>query len=140
MGVKLAFTYGPLVYITSTDDEQSGNYYWPGTPPVGYDDIGIPIDADGNQCLPGESILHLNHVPTETEYCEVIKDDLPTIASCRQWFDDNFLVVTDWQICKWIFKWYWWNHRYNIPFQELQARAGSVEAMMREIWPDVQKS
>ena len=41
----------------------SGNYYWPGKQPVGYDESGIPIDSEGRQCLsfelPVSSLLRL---------------------------------------------------------------------------------
>ena len=36
------YKYGPLTWATIDDD--SGNYYYPGTPPTGYDEQGIPID------------------------------------------------------------------------------------------------
>ena len=46
------YKYGPLVYNTTTDEDDSGNFYWNGMPPVGYDSMKIPIDPNGNSaCL-----------------------------------------------------------------------------------------
>ena len=48
------FTYGPLIYNFIGDDDTSGNYWWPGNPPVAYEQesgvFRIPVDKDGNQC------------------------------------------------------------------------------------------
>ena len=134
------FKYGPLRYIIDLEDDQSGNYYWPGLPPVGYDDIGIPIDENGNQCLPGDSILHLNYVPTETEWCEILQVDLPTLASVRAWFEDNFLVVTDKDLCKYIFRWYAWNHSNTVRYSELIHEYSNVQEIMEAVWPDAMTS
>jgi hypothetical protein len=57
------FRYGPLVYNCFGDDDDSGNYWWSGSKiVVGYEQPEgvwkIPVDELGNQCLPGECILH----------------------------------------------------------------------------------
>ena len=36
------YSYGPLIYNTTADEDDSGNFYWNGMPPVGYDDMDIP--------------------------------------------------------------------------------------------------
>ena len=46
-GIMEQYKYGPLTWATIDDD--SGNYYYPGTPPTGYDEQGIPIDEKGLQ-------------------------------------------------------------------------------------------
>jgi hypothetical protein len=53
----MKYRYGPLIWNCTTDEDESGNYFWPGLPPVGYDKIGIPIDDRGYQCLPNVSII-----------------------------------------------------------------------------------
>ena len=35
------FKYGPLVWNHIEDEDDSGNYWWPGLPPVSYDDTEI---------------------------------------------------------------------------------------------------
>lgn len=130
--------YGPLNYITDLNDDE-GNYYWPGPPPVGYDDIGIPIDEFGNQCLPGECILHLNHIPTDTEWNNFLGDYIPTLESCRSWFDDNFLIISDDQLKKYILRWYWWNNQYTQKWKII-SKGLTVPEMIGKIWPDVHKS
>jgi len=136
------FKYGPLRYIIDLEEDEEGNYYWPGLPPVGYDDIGIPIDENGNQCLPGETILHLNYVPTETEWCDLLQVELPTLDSVRPWFEDNFLVVTNKDLCRYIFKWYWWNYHNSDSYKALieSKSFSSVQEIMEAVWPDVMTS
>lgn len=102
----MKYRYGPLVWNCSSDEDESGNYFWPGAPPCAYDAAGIPIDEHLKQCLPIQSIVHPNYVPTETFYSEVVKAALPTIDSARLWLDDNFLVVTDRQVARLIIRWY----------------------------------
>lgn len=102
----MKYRYGPLVWNCSSDEDESGNYFWPGLPPCAYDAAGIPIDVHGMQCLPMQSIIHPNYVPTDTLYSEVVKADLPTIESARLWLDENFLIVTDRQVARFIIRWY----------------------------------
>ena len=87
-------SYGPLIYNTTADEDDSGNFYWNGIPPVGYDDMDIPIDPNGNQCLPFEYPLHPNHSVNNVEYNNWLEDELPTWDSFEEWFDDNFINVT----------------------------------------------
>ena len=68
--------YGPLVYITVEDTDEEGNFYWGGKPPIGYDELGIPIDSDGMQCLSVSSPLHPNYKPKNSVYNKNINDDL----------------------------------------------------------------
>jgi len=35
------YKYGPLVYNTPDSEEDTGNYYWSGSPPVGYDSARV---------------------------------------------------------------------------------------------------
>ena len=55
----------------------------------------IPVDENGNQCLPGESILHPCRV--EDSHRTLI-GDVPALAWCREWFEDNFLIIEDWRL------------------------------------------
>ena len=49
--------------IEAKDD--SGNYWWPGSSPLRYDEMGIPIDLQGYQCLPLSSPVHPNYESKE---------------------------------------------------------------------------
>lgn len=136
------FTYGPLIYNFIGDDDTSGNYWWPGNPPVAYEQesgvFRIPVDADGNQCLPGECILHPN--------CRVGEwDEHPTLGLipnrdwCRQWFEDNFLIIPERELCKYIIRWYWWNHRREKQWIDF-SKDKRVGGMIADIWPGVMTS
>jgi hypothetical protein len=137
------YRYGPLIYNCFGDDDDSGNYWWSGNPPVGYEaesgPYRIPIDADGNQCLPGECILHPNCKVKEFEYNQVLDDDLPSVSWCKDWFVDNFLIVSDWQVCKYILRWYWWNNQHEAKWKAF-ANGKTKEEMIQELWPDAHKS
>jgi len=83
------YKYGPLVYNTSADDADSGNFYWNGLAPVGYDKFNIPIDNNGYQCLDAEQCpLHPSYqVSTENlEHNEFLGVSIPTLSSFREWF------------------------------------------------------
>ena len=69
------YKYGPLVYNTANSDDDSGNYYWSGEPPVGYDNEKIPVDSRGFQCLDAvQCPLHPGYTVTEenTEHNEAL--------------------------------------------------------------------
>ena len=102
----MKYSYGPLVWNCSSDEDESGNFFWAGSPPCAYDAAGIPIDERGMQCLPIQSIIHPNYEPTETFYSDVAQTELPTIDSARLWLDENFLIVTDRQVARFIIRWY----------------------------------
>lgn len=136
------YTYGPLVYNHFGDDDDSGNYWWSGKPIVGYEQPSgiwkIPIDEDGNQCLPGDSILHpCCRVERFTSHPKL--GDVPELDWCREWFEDNFLIVSDWDVCRYILRWFNNEHR-NVDFWQSWKRGKTVEQMIGEIWPDVHKS
>ena len=136
------FRYGPLVYNSFGEADDSGNYWWPGNPPVAYEQesgpFRIPIDAEGSQCLPGDCILHPNCRVEEWESFELYK--VPSLTWCRTWFEDNFLVVSDYQICRYIIRWCNHNYRYEDShgWQEY-TKDKTVNKMIGEIWPDVHK-
>ena len=76
------FKYGPLIYDTVDDVEDidgGGNYWWAGLHPVGYDEMGIPVDSQGLQCLPLSSPFHPDHIPKDPVYNQYINDYVPSI-------------------------------------------------------------
>lgn len=136
------FIYGPLIYNTWADSEESGNYYWPGSPPVGYDEMGIPVDEAGNQCLDVSSPLHPSYVPTETEWNELIGDYLPVPASILPWFEDAGLIVDERLAKRYIVRWYekcGWK-RPTRAYGALSHQCTSVEEVIDKLWPPEQTS
>lgn len=135
------YKYGPLVYNTShPDDDDSGNFYWPGLPPVGYDEAGIPIDERGYQCLDNSSPLNPQHTPQATEYNKGLDAYIPTFDNVKAWFDDNFLEITDWQVCYYILRWYNYQPNQSQKYIDLVRESESIEEVIAQAWPDVQKS
>jgi hypothetical protein len=130
--------YGPLVYVYAGMDEDDGNFYWTGPPPVGYDSSGVPIDAAGLQCLPVESPLHSAYSPKNFEYNRCLQTELPTLDDFRYWFDENFLIVSDDDLRRYILKWYAYKREKSFRYFELLRDCSSVEEVIGKIWPDVQ--
>ena len=62
------YRYGPLIFVTKGMDEEEGNYFWAGDPPVGYDETGVPVDKNGFQCVDIQCPLHPGYEPVETEF------------------------------------------------------------------------
>ena len=133
------FTYGPLIYNSFGEEDDSGNYWWPGNPPVAYEQpkgiYRIPIDSNGNQCLPGESILHPNCRVEEWESFEIVK--IPSLSWCKDWFEDNFLIVSDYDVCRYILRWCAWNYQHKEVWKD-HKKNKTIDEMIGEIWPDVQ--
>ena len=133
------YSYGPLVFNTTIDDDDSGNFYWNGLPPVGYDDMNVPVDERGMQCLPLACPLHPSFVPENLEYNEWLDDDLPALADFQGWFDDNFISVPERDYYFYIIRWYSLQDGKNT---NLIAKAGSksLDEMIDLAWPNAPKS
>lgn len=133
------YRYGPLVYNTTADEDDSGNFYWNGMAPVGYDEMNIPVDTQGYQCLPFECPLHPNHIPSEFKESGWLEDDIPTYDAFHDWFDDNFVNVTQRDIYFFILRWY---SLQAGKLDHLQNKAGanSIDQIIDLIWPDAPKS
>ena len=135
------YKYGPLIYITEGMEDDEGNYYWGGSPPVGYDDSGIPVDKNGLQCLDIQCPLHPGWEPYEVEFNHVLSHRLPTLKHFRQWFDDNFLEITDYQIKKYILKWWFRRAPLDTPYyNEILKKYSSVEELLEAVWPQEEQT
>ena len=138
------YKYGPLIYVTKGMNEDEGNFFWAGPPPVGYDEMGIPIDESGLQCLDISCPLHPGWEPTELVQNEFLKWDVPTLEYTRQWFEDNFLVISDYQLKKCIIKcWHTQALKEGYGFntvRKILKQYSSVEQIMEAAWPDEQPS
>lgn len=135
----MKYSYGPLIWNCSSDEDESGNFFWPGLPPCAYDAAGIPIDARGMQCLPTQSIINPSYQPTETTYSEVVKDDLPTVASARLWLDENFLIVTDRQVAKFIIRWYEFRVKNHPNWNNLVRTYKTRDRLVDAVWSNLPK-
>lgn len=131
------FKYGLLIWNSVNEDDESGNYFWNGKPPVGYDDDGIPIDQEGMQCLPIESPVHPSWESdkNQLEYNDFLEFEIPSISSTREWFSDNFLVVSDRQCKKYIIRWIRKNRMYLPGFVKMTQGASSLADIMDRVWP-----
>ena len=132
------FRYGPLIYITFGMNDDEGNYYWNGLTPVGYDEMGVPVDKNGDQCLDVSCPIHPAHEPQTTEYCEVLSSELPTLDSFKAWFDNNFLIVTDEQLKRWIIRWWarYTRRTHSELYYHVINKYSSVEEIKEAVWPD----
>jgi len=99
--------YGPLLYNTSESDNESGNFYWNGLAPTGYDNMGVPVDSKGYQCLDIACPIHPGFTATESEKepNEFLGVSIPTLSSFRSWFADQFLEVTDRDLALFVLRW-----------------------------------
>ena len=130
------FKYGPLVWNHIEDEDDSGNYWWPGLPPVSYDETEIPIDVRGLQCLPMHSPLHPDYESKDFVFNSHINDYLPTIKEWADWFDEHFIEITDYRIKREILKWYVKNSKkVTANFLNLQSKCSSLDEMVEIVWP-----
>jgi hypothetical protein len=104
--MKEKFKYGPLIYNHMEDEDDSGNYWWPGISVVGYDRDGIPIDSAGLQCLPLNSPVHPFYEPKDSVFSSTIQDHLPSIKEWKEWFDKEFIEISEKRIKREILRWY----------------------------------
>ena len=136
------FKYGPLVYNTSESDDDSGNYYWPGEPPVGYDDEKIPVDSRGFQCLDAQQCpLHPDYKVTEenTEHNEALGCTIPTLASFNSWFEDAFIKAEPRDLAFFVLRW------INLQKDDHSATTAlysnyaqlDIEDIINAIWPSL---
>ena len=89
---KEKFKYGPLVWNCIGDENEEGNYYWPGNPPVAYDEMGLPVDKDGRQCLPMDCPFHPHYYFKDfITSTDGIKFPV-SFKDYEEWLEKNFIV------------------------------------------------
>ena len=129
------FKYGPLVWNFIDDEDDSGNFWWPGLSPVKYDYMGIPVDEKNLQCLPISCPVHPNYEPKHSVFNFTLQDYLPSIEEWQDWFDNQFIMIDEARIKRDILRWYS-RHRYKSKnFFELQESANSLDEMVEAVWP-----
>ena len=94
---KEKFKYGPLIWncIGDEEDDEEGNYYWPGNPPVAYDDLGVPVDKDGRQCLPLDCPFHPHYVFRDTITSKYGIKFPASLKDYKEWLDKNYIVFDE---------------------------------------------
>ena len=139
---NMKYKYGPLVWNCNNEDDEDGNFYWYGDPPIGYDEIGIPIDSRGFQCLSIESPIHPLYQPKETSFHPILDVDLPTINDFTPWFEEHFLVITPVKIARLILSWYdqqsKQGNRYDL-WIKAKTKYKTKERLVTVLWPDLAK-
>tara|TARA_R110001592_G_scaffold223910_1_gene479413 strand:+ start:206 stop:634 length:429 start_codon:yes stop_codon:yes gene_type:complete len=134
------YKYGPLLYNTSESDNESGNYYWNGLAPVGYDRLGIPIDAKGYQCLDSQQcpIHPAYEVSAENlEHNEFLGVNIPTLSCFNTWFADQFLEVTDRDLALFVLRWIDLQKESEPCSQAVYSKCATMhlEEILDLIWP-----
>jgi hypothetical protein len=142
MRENMKYKYGPLVWNCNNDDDESGNFYWYGDPCVGYDEIGIPIDSRGFQCLSMDSPVHPLYQPKETSFHSQLDAHLPTIADFTAWFEEHFLIIDDIKIARLILSWWEKQSKHgtqNALWKQAIDTYRTKQRLVAELWPDLAK-
>tara|TARA_Y100000389_G_scaffold108813_1_gene105909 strand:+ start:187 stop:615 length:429 start_codon:yes stop_codon:yes gene_type:complete len=139
------YKYGPLVYNTTDSDDDTGNYYWPGIAPVGYDDIGIPIDNIGYQCLDVvQCPLHPGYEvkDEDTEHNEALGCKIPTLNSFNGWFEDAFIKAEPRDLAFFIIRWLNFQDDVHPATSALYSKYAQldIDDIINAIWPSLKAS
>jgi len=146
------YKYGPLIYNTSDSDDDSGNYYWPGKPPIAYDSEGVPLDSDGFQCLDAvQCPLHPSFKVNDDEspYKLVVMEDskalgceIPTLDSFNSWFEDNFIKAEPRDLAFFILRWINFQPDESPATSALYAKYAQldIDDIIDIIWPSLKAS
>ena len=129
------YKYGPLVWNHIDDDDDSGNYWWTGLAPVKYDEVGIPSDEKGLQCLPISCPVHPGYNVKHSVFSSPLQDHLPSIDEWQTWFEEQFIIIDKTRIKREILRWYSKQRNKSQRFYRLQERVNSLEEMVEEVWP-----
>ena len=139
------YKYGPLVYNTSEFDDDTGNYYWPGIAPVGYDDEGIPLDSKGYQCL--DALLCPIHPAFEVkeenmEHNEALGCIIPTLDHFNGWFEDSFIKAKPRDLAFFIVRWLNFQDDTYPATSALYANYAQldIDDIIDNIWPSLKAS
>ena len=128
------FRYGPLVWNHIDDEDDSGNYWWPGLSPVKYDEMGIPSDIKGLQCLPITCPVHPGYNIKHSVFNKALLDHLPSVKEWKDWFDNQFIEIDEARIHREILRWYIKQNNKSQNFYKLQESANSLNEMVDLVW------
>ena len=135
------YKYGPLVYNTSESDDETGNFYWNGLAPVGYDDIGIPIDSSGFQCLDIACAIHPDFDATacEKEPNDFLGLEIPTPSSFTEWFEEQFMELESRDAAFFVLRWIDFQNESEPCSQVLYRKCATmdIEDIIDAVWPSL---
>lgn len=136
------YKYGPLVYNTPDSEEDTGNFYWSGSPPVGYDSQGMPVDDKGFQCLDMNNCpIHPNYpVPDESkEPNEFLGLDIPTLNSFNSWFEDTFIKANPRDLALFIIRWIDFQNESSAVKKALYNKCATmdIDDIIDNMWPSL---
>jgi len=135
------YKYGPLVYNTSESDEETGNFYWNGLAPVGYDDLGIPIDSSGFQCLDIACPIHPGFDATacEKEPNDFLGLEIPTPSSFTEWFEEQFMEILPRDAAFFVLRWIDFQNESEPCSQVLYRKCATmdIEDIIDAVWPSL---
>tara|TARA_R100000541_G_C1855772_1_gene78378 strand:- start:74 stop:523 length:450 start_codon:yes stop_codon:yes gene_type:complete len=143
------FKYGPLIYNTSESDDDSGNYYWPGKPPVTYDSEDVPLDSDGFQCIDAvQCPLHPSYDVNSDKSPNnlVVMEDnkalgceIPTLDSFNSWFEDNFIKAEPRDLAFFVLRWINFQSDESPATSALYAKYAQldIDDIIDVIWPSL---
>ena len=129
------FRYGPLVWNHVDEEDDSGNYWWPGLVPVKYDEMGIPVDEKNLQCLPITCPVHPGYNIKHFVFNVALQDYLPSVEEWQDWFDNQFIEIDEIRIHREMLRWYSKQRNKSNKFYELQKQANSLNEMVEVVWP-----
>ena len=128
-----AFSYGPLTWA-SIENRIKGNFLYKGDYPVEYDNNGIPIDDEGNQCLPITCPLHPDYKPTNPVLSPMINDTLPSNLEWKRWFEENYIQIDNARIMREILRWYMKQERQSLEFKKIKASCTTLTELTEKIF------
>ena len=136
------YKYGPLLYNTTNSDDDSGNYYWPGEPPIAYDDYKIPVDGKGYQCLDASQCpLHPDYKVTDTnmEHNEALGCTIPTLDHFNSWFEDAFIKAEPRDLAFFVLRWLNFQPDDSPATSVLYAKYAQldIDDIINAIWPSL---
>ena len=135
------YKYGPLVYNTSESDDETGNFYWNGLAPVGYDDLGIPIDSSGFQCLDIACPIHPDFDATacEKEPNDFLGLEIPTPSSFTEWFEEQFMELEPRDAAFFVLRWIDFQNESEPCSQVLYRKCATmdIEDIIDAVWPSL---
>ena len=129
------FKYGPLVWNFIDDEDDSGNFWWPGLSPVKYDYMGIPVDEKDLQCLPVSCPVHPSYNIKHSVFNLPLQDHLPSVEEWQTWFDEHFIEIDEARIKREMLKWYSKQRYKSDKFYELLEHVNSLNEMVNLVWP-----
>jgi hypothetical protein len=139
------FRIGPLIYAKDYfEDDPEANYYYSGSPPVSYNNKGVPIDKNGFECLDIKCPFHPGWMiqKDQLEFNDFLQFSIPRYQCYQEWLRDNYLDCSDNQAKKYLFKFllsenrnaWGFNRLIGLPIKKALSKLGSVEELIEKVY------